>query len=356
MSITSKWFVIASLMIIPGISHAVIENIPEENGWGGFVVLGVGYTDIKSNTVAGNKLISIGNNDVDSLVGSPESDDAAHVVWGGRVTYTFGDQWQAFLGTGLIERLTLDFSQQLGIRKQTEGGQRFSVGLLFGAIPSEVWEDPYQTSDTGPRRETDRDSTGIRLEWDKILGSGANVTVDFRDLDIDKDFIGQNVTGGTGPAASCIAACQSALQRDGDSLRLEAGWAFNLSSRHVLRPAVRWFGFDADGDAQDRSGYSALLTWSLLAENFTVVVSGIYSNTDYGNPNPIYGIDQDSEGLGLSGTIFYKLSQDGRWQATSTIGYGESDSDIDFHDNEVLQFSAGVLFKFGNENNRWRNR
>jgi len=356
MSLGSRCLVIASLIIFPGISHAVIENIPTENGWGGRILLGAGYTDLESNTVAGNKLVKVGNKGVDSLSASPESDDQAHAFVSGEIKYTFGDQWQAFLGSSLFDRLTLDFAQQLGIRKQTDGGQKFGAGILFSGIPTEVWEDPYQTSDTGPRSETDRDSVGIRLEWDKILGSGANLTLDFRDIEIDKDFIGQNVTGGTGPALTCDAACQNLLRRDGEFVRLEAAWGFRPSQKHLLRPAVRWFNFDGDGNAQDRSGYSVLVTWSYLAEKFTFTANGAYSDTDYDNPNPIYGIDQDSDGYTVAGTLFYKISSDGRWQATATAAYGDMDADIDFHDEKLFQVLVGAFFSFGNQPNRWQKR
>jgi len=355
MPITTRWLAITSLILIPGISNAVIQNIPTESGWGGWLIFGVGYSDIKSNTVAGNKWIDIGNENISSLTASPESDDTAHVAFSGQVKYTFGDQWQAFLGSNLIDRITLDFTQQLGIRKQTDGGQKFSAGLLFSALPTEVWEDPYQTSD--PRSKTDRDSTGIRLEWDRIFGSGANVSLDFRDIDIDKERIGQNTTMAPAlPGGNCDADCQDLLNRDGDFVRLEAAWSFKLSSRHRLRPTIRWFDNDRDGDAQDNNGYAALLTWSLLGENFTLATTGAYSDTDYDNPNPIYGREQDSDGFAVDVSLFYKLSRDGRWQAYGSINYGESDSDIDFHDNELLGITLGAYYGFGSQTNRWMKR
>jgi hypothetical protein len=351
MSISLRWLVIAGLIILPGISHAAIENIPEESGWEGRFIVGAGYTDIESNTVAGNKLIEVGSKTADSLTASPKSDDTAHAFFTGEIRYTFGDQWQAFLGSSLFDRLTLDFAQQLGLRKQTDGGQKFSAGILFSGIPTEVWEDPYQTTDTGPRNETDRDSMGIRLEWDKILSSGANLTLDFRDNDIDKDFIGQNITDLN--VNACDADCQSSLLRDGDFVQLQAAWAFRPSQKHLLRPAVRWFDFDADGNAQDRSGYSVLLTWTYLAENYTFIANGAYSDTDYDNPNPIYDMDEDSDGFAVAGTLFYKISRDGRWQATATAAYGEKDSDIDFHDTKLFQVLLGAQFSFGNQKTKW---
>ncbi|HSN72708.1 MAG TPA: hypothetical protein VLT59_14425, partial [Steroidobacteraceae bacterium] len=52
-----------------------IEPIPDTPGWRGFVVLGVGYADLKSNTVAGSDLIDIGKPVIDSVAQRPRSDD-----------------------------------------------------------------------------------------------------------------------------------------------------------------------------------------------------------------------------------------------------------------------------------------
>ena len=335
---------LAMLSFLPGAVIAAIPEVPTENGWGGWVVLGLGYTDLESNTAAGNKWIDVGKDSINNITDSPESDDTVHIAPGGAVGYTFGDQWQVFLGSSLIDRLTLDFTQQIGFRKQTARGNRFGAGILLSGAPTEVWEDPYQTSSA--RQDTDRDSTGIRLEWDKIFGSGANVTLDFRDIEIDNERIGQDVVG-------CGAACQSQLRRDGDFARLEFGWGLKLFSRHLLRPAVRLVSNDRDGDAQDNDAASLLVTYSLLGENFTLATTAAYTNTEYDNPNPIYGIKQDSSGFALNGTVFYNLSKSGRWQLVSTVAFGEDDSDIDFHDQKIFQVILGAYFSFGNEKNPW---
>jgi hypothetical protein len=54
-----------------------IEAIPETPGWRGFVVVGAGYTDVKSNLVPGNDLIDLGRdtssiNDMQSDNDSPD--------------------------------------------------------------------------------------------------------------------------------------------------------------------------------------------------------------------------------------------------------------------------------------------
>jgi len=76
-----------------------IEPIPTTPGWRGFVVVGGGYADLKSNTVAGNDLIDIGQPVIDSVAQRPRSDDTFHPVITGEINYTFGNGWQAFFGT-----------------------------------------------------------------------------------------------------------------------------------------------------------------------------------------------------------------------------------------------------------------
>lgn len=345
MLLKSRVLLFTALLSISAVGHSAIPNIPEGEGWGGWLVLGVGYTDIESNTVAGNKLVDVGKDTIGSINDSAQSDDTGHGAFSGQASYTFGDKYQAFLGSSIIDRLTLDFTQQLGLRKQFDDGQKLSVGLLFGAIPSEVWEDPYQTETA--RSDTDRDSTGLRVEWDSILGTGGNITADFREIEIDNDLIGTNV-------GDCDLTCQTDLKRDGDSVRIEGGWLFKLGDNHMIRPAVRLSDYDADGDAQDRDTTTALITWTYMAPAFTLAVSGALTDTSFDNPNPVYGIKQDADGFLVDATIFYDISKNGLWQIFGNVAYGESDSDIDFHDNEITTLTLGVYRAFGNQATRWK--
>jgi len=333
-----------SLLSLSAVGHSAIPNIPEEEGWGGFVVLGLGYTDIESNTTAGHSLIDVGKDTIGSINDDPQSDDTGHAMLTGQASYTFGDRYQAFVGSSIVDRLTLDFTQQIGLRKQFDDGQKVAVGLLYGAMPNEVWEDPYHTGVA--RNETDRDSSGLRAEWGAIMGTGGGLSVDYRDIDIDKDLIGTNVVG-------CDLACQADLQRDGDSIQVEGSWLFKLSDTQILLPAIRYKDYDADGAAQDRDTTSVLLTWSYMAPDFTLAISGGLSDTSFDSPNPLYGIKQDADGFIVDATLFYNLSKDGAWQIYGNVGYGESDSDINFHDEKASSIAVGVYRAFGNQRTRW---
>ena len=146
-----------------------IEPIPSTPGWRGFVVVGGGYADLKSNTVAGNNLIDIGQPPSARWHERPRSDDTVHPVVTGEINYTFGGGWQAFFGTSLEDAVTLDGVTQLGARKDMGSAGILQGGLLFSGIPTQAWEDPY--AEGVRREETDRDSTGVRAQWDRILGT-----------------------------------------------------------------------------------------------------------------------------------------------------------------------------------------
>jgi hypothetical protein len=320
-----------------------IEPIPSTPGWRGFVVVGGGYADLKSNTVAGNNLIDIGQPVIDSVSQRPQSDDTFHPVITGEINYTFGNGWQGFFGTSLEDAVTLDGVTQLGARKDMGSAGILQGGLLFSGIPTQVWEDPY--AEGVSRKETDRDSTGVRLEWDRILGTAFDVTVSYRDISIDTERSGEGVT-----TVSCDAACQDLLVRDGDQYSFDASYLYRLGEggRHLVRPMVRYTIDDRDGEAISSDGYRLQVSYVFLGQGYTVASNLAYGSSSFDARNPIFGARTDTDGIVVDSTLFYRLPiESGRWQAVGSVLWGEGDSDVDFHDNEIFMISAGVMYRFG---------
>jgi len=320
-----------------------IEPIPTTPGWRGFVVMGGGYTDLKSNTVAGNNLIDIGQPVIDSVSQRPRSDDAFHPVITGEINYTFGGGWQAFFGTSLEDAVTLDGVTQLGARKDLGSAGVLQGGFLFSGIPTQVWEDPY--AEGVSRKETDRDSTGVRLEWDRILGTAFDITLSYRDISIDTERSGQGVT-----SVACDADCQDVLRRDGDLYSFDVSYLYRLGEggRHLVRPMVRYTTDDRDGEAISSDGYRLQLSYVFLGQGYTVASNLAYGSSSFDARNPIFGARTDADGVVVDSTLFYRLPfESGRWQAVGSVLWGEGDSDVDFHDNEIFMISAGVMYRFG---------
>jgi hypothetical protein len=320
-----------------------IEPIPTTPGWRGFVVVGGGYSDLTSNTVAGNNLIDIGEPLIDSVTQSPASDDTFHAVVTGEINYTFNGGWQAFFGTSLEDAVTLDGVTQLGVRKDLGSAGIVQGGFLFSGIPTQVWEDPY--AEGVRREETDRDSTGARLQWDRVLGSAFELTFSYRDVSIDTERSGEGVT-----SVTCDAACRALLVRDGDQYSFDVAYLFKLGEgrRHLLRPMVRYAVDDRNGEAISSDGYRLQLSYVFLGEGYTVASNLAYGSSSFDERNPIFGVKTDADGLAVDTTLFYRLPiEGGRWQAVGSVLWGETDSDVDFHDNEIFMVTAGVMYRFG---------
>jgi hypothetical protein len=322
-----------------------IEDVPETHGWSGFLLIGGGYTDLKSNLVAGNRLIDIGDATIGSINDTPASDDTFHPIVTGEVNYTFGNRWQAFFGTSLEDAVTLDAVAQLGVRKDLGGPGILQGGILFSGIPTEVWEDPY--AEGTPRDETDRDSAGVRLQWDRILGSAFEFTFSYRDVSIDTERSGEGVT-----SVGCTAACRDLLRRDGDQYFWDLSYLFRLGEgqRHLLRPRVRYAIDDRDGAAISSDAYRVQLSYVFLGQGYNVATNLAIGGSGYDEPNPIFGVKTDSDRFAVDTTLLYRLpTASGRWQAMANVFWGEDDSDVSFHDSEVFQIGVGALYRFGNQ-------
>jgi hypothetical protein len=338
-----------SLLALLGVGIApsamAIEPIPSTPGWRGFVVGGVGYLDLKSNLVAGNNLVDIGHPVIDSVNQRPRSDDAVHPVITGEVNYTFGGGWQAFFGTSLEDAVTLDGVTQLGARKDLGSAGIVQGGVLFSGIPTQVWEDPY--AEGVKRKETDRDSTGARLQWDRVLGSAFELTFSWRDISIDTERSGEGVT-----SVTCDASCQQLLRRDGDQYQFDASYLFRLgdSRRHLVRPMVRYTINDREGDAISGDAYRLQLSYVFIGDGarYSLASNVAYVSSSQDARNPIFGRKTDADGVVLDATLFYRLpTESRRWQAVGSVLWGKDDSDVNFNDTEVTSLSLGLMYRFG---------
>lgn len=320
-----------------------IEPIPETPGWRGFVIAGVGYTDLETNLVAGNGILDIGRDTISSVNDAPRSDDAVHPIITGEVNYTFADQWQVFLGTSLEDAVTLDGVAQFGVRKDLGATGALQAGYLFSGVPTQVWEDTY--AEGVKRRETDRDSSGLRLRWDRVMGSAFELTVSYRSISVDDERNGQGVT-----SVACDVACQQLLRREGDQYSFDVSYLFKLGdgTRHLLRPLIRYTTDDRDGDAISGDAYRLQLSHVFLGQGFNVASNIAYGAGSQDERNPIFGRKTDSDRLAVDTTLFYRLpAASGRWQAVGSILWGKDDSDVRFHDSEVLNVNIGAMYRFG---------
>jgi len=322
---------------------SAIEPISQTPGWRGFVVGGIGYTELKSNFVAGNDMLEIGHDTIKSVNDAARTDSAVHAIVTGEINYTFADQWQVFLGTALEDAVTLDGVSQFGARKDLGAPGVLQAGYLFSGIPTQSWEDPY--AEGVKRKETNRDSNGVRLQWDRVMGSAYQFTFSYRDIAIGKERSGQGVE-----SVTCDVSCQDLLRRDGDQYFFDVSYLFKLGdgSRHLLRPLVRYLIDNRKGDAIGGHAYRLQLSYVFLGQGYTVASNVAFGGSSQDARNPIFGVKTDSTRYAVDTTLFYRLpAASGRWQALGSILWGKDDSKVRFHDGELFNVNVGAMYRFG---------
>jgi len=342
-SIVAASLLAVPLALITGTVIGAQSGVTEDTGFSGNVLFGAGYLDLENSYVAGNKLIDVKNNTI-SGYGSPSGESDAYPFFSGEINYTFDNRWQAFFGSNLEDLATLDMVQKLGARKQWDGVGVMGASLLLSSIPGEVWEDPYLLNSS--RSDTNRDSTGIQLEWFKILDTNFYLELNTREIDIDTETSGKSTAPGAYGAIVCDQTCQNLLRRDGDDTRLKIGYRWN-NGDSTWEPEITVGEDDRDGNAISRDVMGLKLSYSYAGEVWTPVASVAYVDYDYNESNPIVG-NTDADGFTGSLSLFRKLEMgDGNWSAVGNLILSDIESDAEFNDSYAFGLTAGVNYAFG---------
>ncbi len=313
--------------------------MPQQSGFSGSIILGGTYNRLKSNMVAGNDFGDVGNDRISSIFGSPSARSDVTPAINIDLRYTFASTGtQLFLGNRLEDLLRYDLSFQLGVRQQLGNPGILSVSVLLPSIPTEVWEDPYVEGQR--RQETDRRSTGVRLNWENVFQQPLRIEYSYRDIELDDERSGEQFLGLSGAEAR-------RLDREGDQHELEGFYTFSLAGSHILTPSLRYRFLDLDGKAMKNDELSFQLTYTFNSKWFSLVSNAYVGQADYDKTNPIYGKTREDDNYGFTVTGF--LHNPLGWQGWSVVLSGalaKSDSNISFYDQQGILATAGVFFKF----------
>ena len=334
--------IVGSLMF--GVNFAsALEPIPKESGFSGFIRPGAGYLWYKSNMVASFLGYDLSEKKTNSLNDSPDSQSNTLGLAPFLLAYTFaGTRTQLFLGTELTDFARFDYNQQLAVKQEIGRLGLIQAGILASSIPAKVWKDPYLINQN--RQETTRQSTGVRLAWDRIGGSKLQLQYTYRHVDISSEQSGQSL--------GLTSSQRSLLRRDTDIHTGEVLYLFNLGGGHSLAPAFAYTYDDSEGNAMKNDAYDFKLTYAYFGDPITFTANGSIGWADYDHKNPIYGKTQNDDNYQIQGTLYYKnpwnWSLFGSKPMNFYIGsaYSNTDSNIDFYDEEGFLASAGVLFKW----------
>jgi hypothetical protein len=339
------WPMIFLLVGLAGIASPAwaLDPIPNASGFDGYLEPSVGFIRLEDNMVAKLGFIEIGDDRIDSLGDSPDAETTAIIGLDFNLGYTFAStRTRLFVGTMVEDMLRYDLSQQLGVMQEAGRLGNFSAGLLFSGVTSTVWEDPYVTG--RKRRDTDRSDTGLRLVWDKILGTNCEFQYSRREIDIDDER--------SGTFLGLSAADRGRLDREGTKHRFSMAYDLKLSDRHRLVPQFIYTYDDRDGSARKNKGYHGLLTYVMRGDPLTLILNGSYGYVDYDSRNPIYGKTQEDDVYGIAAAIYYKnpfgwsLWGSDRIHLVCKAGYLASEANIDFYESTLLFGSVGIAYRF----------
>jgi len=319
-----------------------IEPIPQEAGWSGHLRLGAGGFQSKSNMISGIDRygIEISDEKIDSLDDSPDSNSTPVPQVNLNLKYTFESQTQLFVGNSLEDIVQLDLVTLFGVRQQFSDRSIIELSAVkspsFG--PVQVWEDPYVVGED--REETDRSSLGIRLEYDKILGTGFGLRFTQRETEIDDELSGTTQLGLSDEQAAL-------LDREGDTTSVAVNYTFKPVGRNLFSLRVGSSDDDRDGEAMAGDSNQVQLTYVYLGDRFITAINGAFLTKEYDARNPVFDKTRDDDGYSLALLIFDKGLFDSKdWWGQASVIYIEQDSNIDFYDQSAAAVILGVQRNF----------
>ena len=317
-----------------------ILPIPQESGFSGFINLGIGAITAKSNTIAGNNLATIGKQRIDSLTDSADSENDVIPLISGELAYTFASmRTQLYLGNSLEDFIRFETATLAGVRQELPDKSIAELSYVFSAIVTEVWADPYVVGQD--RTKTDRNSSGLRLGYDKILGSDFEIKFTWRSIDLDDERSGLTQLGLPPDQAKL-------LDREGDSYEFEVIYPFRFKQgKHILAPALSYRRMELDGEAMANDHYQGQLTYAYTRKPLSIVSNLIFAIADADKTNPIYLEKREDVIYGLSIAAFYRnfLDMQGLNLVGNVAGF-RSDSNIDFYDTTIGLLGLSVLYRF----------
>jgi len=335
---------VVTLILLLGANPATaLDPIPKESGFSGFIRPSVGYLNYKSNMVASFLGYDLSDKKTNSLNDDPDSQSNVLVTAPFSLQYTFAStRTQIFLGTDLTDLIRFDYSQQFGVKQEIGRLGLLQGGILFSGIPAKVWRDPYVVDKN--RDDTSRTSNGVRIAWDRIFGSQLQLQYTYRKIEVNNESSG-NFLGLT-------RAEKNLLERDGDRHIGEVVYRLRIGKKHTLNPAFIYSYNDRDGDAMKNDAYDLQLTYGYRGDTFTFTGNASIGQADYDDRNPIYDKKQDDDRYGVQGSLYYKNPWDWGLFGSNPMNFFvsaafvETNSNIDFYDQEAIMVSGGVFFNW----------
>ena len=314
--------------------------IPEQGGWSGEVTFGAGAGSAEINMIDGVGGIQIGDDRVDGLDEDAGSEGFGFPVLSFDVGYTLADTgtqfYLAYLPGQPAPHIFLDLEAHAGLRQRLPDVGVIDVSLSGSAPVTKVWKDPYLTG--ANRGDTERSVTGMTFQWHNVMETPLSLGVSSRDIDIDDEE--------SGASLALSSAERRLLRRTGEVYRYHARYDWVLGDRHTLTPGISYLDYQLDGDAMAEDGLDLALQYEYHGVRWQFAASLYYRDLEADANNPIFADYADREVLGAALSVQYPEPFGWeKWTASARVGWYDSDSDVDFYDENLSVFMLGATYR-----------
>jgi hypothetical protein len=339
MNCSKAFFLFVSVLVLAVWTSpsSAIEPIPQKDGFSGVIGAGASYFNFKSNEIAKVAGVEVSEKRTGSLSDEPDSKSSALPALKLDLRYTLGgSQTQFFLANELFDLVKLDSFLELGVRQQFSDRSILAAGVVFSGMVKE-YQDPYLVN--VDRSDTARKATGVRVVYDKIMGSGLALEAMYRKIKIDDEKSGT----GLGLTPSQIAL----LDRNGKEISLGAQYAFAVGEGQVITPSFTYIHSDLDGDAVKNSRYQFEAAYIYDNKEFNVGVSLLFATASYDQSNPVFNKEQKDTVYGGFAFGTYKNLLDVKgMDLVGKLGAEVKDADIDFLNSQATTAGLSLQYRF----------
>ncbi|WP_087016090.1 DUF2860 family protein [Thaumasiovibrio subtropicus] len=328
---TLATLITATLLTSASVSANVMP--PKDNGFSGDIGVSVFYTSGHSQFNMDDGAVT------DSIYEKGEKESDSTIAPLGNLNYTFNNkQSQLFLGASradvAVGRLHLEF----GYRHWLANSTQLSFSVIPGIVDSETWQDPYVANQT--RVISDTNSKAFRFQANNIVGSGVSWEIAAGEIEIENEK-----SGTTDPSFAAINKSQ--LDRNADVLFSELGYAYMVNRGLILRAAIDYLDYGAKGDAMAYQRIGAEASVILNTRRSSIVTTFGFGSSSFDQSHPIYNKTRDDSDYSIFVAYEYREPLGWKnWSVISLIGYNETDSNIDFYDEDSLLTSVGMNYRF----------
>ena len=322
-----------------GTPALAILPMPDKTGFSGFINVGGGAMAVESNMIAGNDMGDTASKRIDSISQDPDSETNGIPLINFELNYTFAEsRTQLIAGNRLEDLIRFDTSSVLGIRQGFSDASSVSLYYAFSPFPTSVWEDPY--AEGVNRVETDRSGEGLRIGYDRILGTPLETEFTWRKLYVD--------TEKSGETHALTPLQQDLLDRNGRMFSGKFTYPISIQQkRHMIIPTLEYQRYDLDGEAMAYDHYSILVSYVLNGTMFNVITNLSYALADFDEENPLFNTKREDDILGASLSVFYKkFFGVPAMNLVGTIASYDSSSNINFYDSRINMATLSVLYRF----------